>query len=197
MRVCVCVPMSRKTKKKNKKKKCSIVGLADANKGTCDDLRMSPHELGPVGLLRDAVHMQMNELEGLSTQHGVTVQLAERVGAHGRVLGEMLDKILAALDLERLDEVLLGGHVELAGDRRHCVFWRRALCACRRCCHCCLSRWQVGRVDVLEQGSNHFGSTVLDDHAALQCLLEAVREPGAEDGRTSRQNAFVRTEFGE
>jgi hypothetical protein len=154
--------------------------LADANEGVREELRIEGHELVPVGILRDTINILVDELERLLAQHGVVVQLGDNVGLYDRVHAQVLDEILATLDLERLNEVLLGGDVEVAGDGSDVGVGR-----------------QVGRVDVLEHGSDDIGSTVLDDHAARQRLLEPVVEHGLEDGRACGEYALVSAELDE
>lgn len=59
---------------------------------------------------------------------------------------QVLDEILATLDLERLDKVLLRCYVQVDGDVLDVL-------------------GQVGRVNVLEHGFHNIRSKVVDDHA--------------------------------
>ncbi len=129
-------------------------------------------------VLSDAVNILADELERLLAEHRVIVELGQDVDLDNGVGVEVLDEMLAALDLERLDEVLFGGDVEVDGGVLDVV-------------------GQVGRVDVFEHGLDDVRAAVLDQHAVGQVLLQLVVEHGFEDGRAGRQNALVRAEFDE
>ncbi|RMZ98407.1 hypothetical protein BpHYR1_008799, partial [Brachionus plicatilis] len=95
----------------------SKVFFTNANKCVGKKVRIIGHKVVPLAMPSHLVNIFVNELERLLAQHGIVVHFGQYVQLNAVVHAQTLDQVLATLDLERLDEILLSSYVQVEGDQ--------------------------------------------------------------------------------